>query len=141
MSPITVVGKPDLTGKRLSLALTEDRLHHYDEFRAFFIRTFALDSVGLAEAGYVRAPSGMVFAFVFIGRSGEPFPAGLEIHAVVEALEPLDDSALDCDLWAILKWTVKGVGGEWREEDLEATARLFRLPATQSFSNGSHNGP
>jgi hypothetical protein len=141
MSPITVVEKPDLTGKRLSLVLTEDRLNHYDEFRVFFMRTFALDSIGLAEAGYVRAPSGMVFAFVFIGRSGEPFPAGLEIHAVVEALEPLDDSALDRDLWAILKWTVKGVGGEWKEEDLDATARLFRLPVTQSVSNGTGNGP
>jgi hypothetical protein len=37
----------------------------------------------------------MAFAFVFIGRRGEPFPAGLEIHAAVDALEPLDDSALD----------------------------------------------
>jgi hypothetical protein len=132
MSDVTVLRKPDLAGKRFSLALAEDRLGHYDEFRVFFARVFDLDRVGLAEPGYVRAPSGMTFAFVFIGRSGERFPAGMEIHAVVDALEPLDDSVLDRDLWAILNWVIEGVGGQWKQEDLNATGSLYRVPAVSS---------
>src|SRR5208282_1176506 len=76
MTDVTVIAKPDLTGKRLAFALTEDRIGHYAEFRAYFVRTFDLDRVGLAEPGFVRAPSGLAFALVFIGRSGEPFPSG-----------------------------------------------------------------
>lgn len=129
MSNVTVVAKPDLAEKRFSLALTEERLGHYDEFRAFFVRHFDLDRVGLTEPGYVRAPSGMIFAFFFIGRSGERFPAGLEIHAVVDALEPLDDDVLDRDLWAILEWVIEGVGGAWGPQDFQATGRLYRVPA------------
>ena len=44
----------------------------------------------------------MAYALVFVGRSGEPFPSGLEIYAIVDAaLEPLDDAVVDKDLWAI----------------------------------------
>jgi hypothetical protein len=71
---------PSLDGKRLAFVLVEDRLGHYPEFRAFFVRTFELDRVGLARPGYVQAPSGAVYALVFIGRSGEAFPSGVEIH-------------------------------------------------------------
>ena len=87
MTEVAVIAKPDLQGKRLSFALAEDRVAHYPEFRDFFVRTFDLDRKGLAEPGFVRAPSGTAYAFVFIGRSGEPFPSGVEIHAIVDALE------------------------------------------------------
>src|SRR5258708_33181682 len=103
MADVTVIARPAIEGKRQALVLTEDRLGHYPEFRAFFVRTFDLDRVGLSEPGFLRAPSGMAYALVFVGRSGEPFPSGLEIHAIVEALEPLDDAAVDTDLWAILR--------------------------------------
>ena len=66
---------------------------------------------------------------MFVGRSGESFPAGVEIYALVTALEPLDDEIVDRDLWAILHWMIAGVGGEWKVEDLEATGRLLRIPA------------
>lgn len=102
---------------------------HYPEFRNFFARTFDLERVGLTSKGYLRAPSGMVYALVFIGRSGEPFPAGLELFALPAALEPLDDAAVDRDLWAILCWMVDGVGAPWTQADLEATGRLYRVPA------------
>ena len=84
--------------------------------------------MGLAEPGYVRAPSGLTYALVFIGRSGEAFPSGLEIHAVVEALEPVDSDILDADLWAILEWTIAGVGPPWTLDDLRATGRLYQVP-------------
>jgi hypothetical protein len=71
----------------------------------------------------------MAYALVFVGRSGEPFPSGLEVHAIVEALEPLDDAVVDKDLWAILGWMIGGVGTPWTVEDFDATGRLYRIPA------------
>ena len=129
MSGVEIIGKPDLSGKRFAFALTEDRVGHYPEFRAFFTRAFDLDRKGLSEPGFVRAPSGLPYALVFIGRSGEPFPSGVEISAVVDALEPIDSEMLDRDLWAVLRWMIAGVGGAWTVEDLDRTGRLYRVPA------------
>ncbi len=127
---ITVVTEPSLNGMRLAFLLAEDRLGHYPEFRTFFVRTFDLDRVQLARPGYVRAPSGAVYSLIFTGRSGEPFPSGVEIHAVVAALEPIDETVVDGDLWSILRWTIEGVGGEWTADAMTATGRLFRIPAS-----------
>lgn len=129
MTDIAVVPKPNLAGTRLEFALAEDRVGHYPEFRDFFAATFDLDRVGLSEPGYVRAPSGLTYALVFIGRSGEAFPSGLEIYAVVDALEPVDSDVLDADLWAILTWIIAGVGAPWSVDDLNATGRLYQVPA------------
>jgi len=131
MTGITVIDAPDLTGKRLSFALAEDRLGHYPQFRAFFVRQFGLDAKGLDSPGYVRAPSGIPYALIFIGRSGEPFPSGVEINAVVDAIEPIDGDVLDRDLWAILRWTIDGVGLPWNVDDLDRTGKLYRIPATK----------
>jgi len=79
--------------------------------------------------GFVRAPSGLPYALVFIGRSGEPFPSGVEISAVVDALEPIEGDVLDRDLWAILRWMIAGVGGSWTVEDLDRAGKLYRVPA------------
>jgi hypothetical protein len=129
MAEVTVINGPATEGSRRALVLTEDRLGHYPEFRVFFVRTFDLDRVGLSEPGFVQAPSGLAYALVFIGRSGEPFPAGIEIYAIVPALEPLDDEVIDRDLWAILGWMIDGVGPPWTVEGLQATGRLYRIPA------------
>jgi len=129
MNGVEIIGKPDLSDRRFAFALAEDRIGHYPEFRAFFTRTFDLDRMGLAEPGFVRAPSGISYALVFIGRSGEPFPSGVEISAVVDALEPVDGDVLDRDLWAILRWMIAGVGGPWTVEDLDRTGKLYRVPA------------
>ena len=132
MTEVAVIVKPDLQGKRLSFALAEDRVAHYPEFRDFFVRTFDLDRKGLSEPGFVRAPSGTIYALIFIGRSGAPFPSGLEIYAVVDALEPIDGDVLDRDLWSILRWTIGGVGAPWTVEDFDRTGRLYRVPAAPS---------
>jgi hypothetical protein len=129
MVDVTVITRPATEGTRQALVLTEDRLGHYPEFRAFFVRTFDLNRVGLSEPGFVRAPSGTAYALVFVGRSGEAFPSGLEVNAIVDALEPLDDAVVDDDLWAILGWMIGGVGAPWMIEDLQATGRLYRIPA------------
>jgi hypothetical protein len=129
MTEVSLVKMPSLEGKRLSFALAEDRVAHYPEFRDFFVRTFDLDRKGLAEPGFVRAPSGIIYAFIFIGRSGVPFPSGLEIYAVVDALEPIDVDVLDRDPWSILRWMIGGVGAPWTVEDFDRTGRLYRVPA------------
>jgi len=129
MPDVTVIARPATEDIRAALVLTEDRLGHYPEFRAFFARAFDLARIGLSEPGFVQAPSGLVYLLVFIGRSGEPFPAGVEIYAIVPALEPLDDEAVDRDLWAILGWMIDGVGPPWSVEELQATGRLYRIPA------------
>lgn len=128
---VRVVEPPDLTGQRRALVLTEDRVGHYPEFRDYFVRVFDLDRLGLARPGYVIAASGGVYELVFVGRSGEAFPCGVEINAIMDALEPMDESAVDRDLWAILRWMIEGVGSPWSVADLDATGRLYRLPAIQ----------
>ncbi|MBK8019214.1 MAG: hypothetical protein JNL33_08135 [Betaproteobacteria bacterium] len=117
-----------LEDKRCSPVLVEDRLGHYPEFREFFARQFDLDRTGLSAPGFVTADD-RHYMFVFVGRSGEPFPSGVEIHAVVDALEPLDDTLVDRDLWEILRWVFEGVGAPWTVEDLDRTGGLYRIPA------------
>lgn len=129
MADVKVIGRPANEDTRQALVLTEDRVGHYPEFRAFFLRTFDLDRIGLSEPGFVQAPSGLAYALVFIGRSGEPFPTGVEVYAIVPALEPLEDVVVDRDLWAILGWMIDGVGAPWTVEGLQATGRLYRIPA------------
>ena len=129
MADVAVIARPATEGTRQALVLTEDRLGHYPEFRAFFVRTFDLERIWLSEPGFVRAPSGTIYGLVFVGRSGERFPSGLEVNAIVDALEPLDDMVVDRDLWAILGWMIGGVGAPWTVEDLQATGRLYRIPA------------
>jgi hypothetical protein len=128
MSEIEVIERPSLDDKRTVLVLAEDRVGHYPEFREFFIRRFFLGTGGLSRPGYVRAPSGMIYSLVFIGRSGESFPDGLEIYALADALEPLSEEDIDADLWAFLRWMIQNIGGEWKVEDLDATGRLYQLP-------------
>ena len=128
MTGLEVIEKPSHDGKRTELVLAEDRLGHYPEFREFFIRRFSLDTSGLSKSGYIRGPSGTIYSLVFVGRSGKPFPDGLEVYALVDGLEPINEAAVDTDLWAFLRWTIHGVGGERRVDDLDATGRLYQLP-------------
>ena len=67
MADVAIITRPVTEGTRHALVLTEDRIGHYPEFRAFFVRTFDLDRVGLSEPGFLRAPSGMAYALVFVG--------------------------------------------------------------------------
>jgi hypothetical protein len=128
MTGIEVIERPSLLGKRRALVLAEDRLGHYPEFRKFFVQRFSLETDGTSSPGYIRAPSGTIYSLVFVGRSGEPFPDGIEIYALADALEPVSEEDVDTDLWALLRWMIDGVGGEWKVEDLDATGRLYQLP-------------
>ena len=128
MSEVELIAKPNLDGKRRALVLTEDRIGHYPEFRDFFVKRFSLGTHLLSRSGFIRGPSGTIYSLVFVGRSEEPFPDGVEIYAHVDALEPLSEEDVDTDLWAFLRWVIHGVGGDWKVEDLDATGRLYQLP-------------
>jgi hypothetical protein len=125
---IRIVPNPAVAGKRRCPLLIEDRVGHYPEFRAFFTRCFDLERIGLQAPGYVAAPSGLVYELCFLGRSGEPFPSGVEVSVLVDALEPFDEAVVDRDLWEILRWMIEGVGAPWSVADLDATGRLYRIP-------------
>jgi hypothetical protein len=129
MNEMAIIEKPDLQGRRFSFALVEDRVAHYPEFRAFFVRAFDLGNKPLTEPGFIRAPSGIAYALVFIGGSGESFPSCLEVYAIVDALEPIDGTVLGRDLWSILRWMTGGVGAPWTVQDFDRTGRLYRVPA------------
>jgi hypothetical protein len=125
---VRIVPNPGVAGKRRCQLLIEDRVGHYPEFRAFFTRSFDLARIGLQAPGYVAAPSGLVYELCFLGRSGEPFPSGVEVSVLVEALEPFDEAVVDRDLWEILRWMIEGVGAPWSVADLDETGRLYRIP-------------
>ena len=55
MNGVSIIPAPSLEGTRLAFVLVEDRLGHYDEFREFFVRSFALDHVGLAVTDVDRS--------------------------------------------------------------------------------------
>lgn len=108
--------------------LAEPELGHYPEFREFLADAFGLADDPMAAPGLLSVGD-RAYELVFIGRSGRPFPAGVEIHALVPGLEPLDEQVADRDLWAILEWLVGGVGGEWTVDSLRTTGRIYRVPA------------
>lgn len=70
-----------------------------------------------------------MYELVFVGRSGRPFPAGVEVNALVHGLEPLDEARADVGLFAILLWMVDGIGGDWTAEALQTTGRIYRITA------------
>ena len=122
---------------RRELLLVEARLGDDDTFRSFFRRQFDLDQTGLARPGYVCTPGGRWLELVFLGRSGEPFPSGVEINALSAALEPLDEAAAEVDLADFMAWMFEGAGLPWSLAAWRDTARLYHLPSNHE---GGHDG-
>lgn len=119
-------GRP--SGHRVVPLLGEHDLGHYPEFRTFLATTFALDDDPLGPPRLLGVGD-RLYQLTFVGRSGLPFPAGVQIGALLPGLEPLDETAADLDLWAILNWLVEGIGGDWNTDLLTSTARIYRIPA------------
>ena len=136
MADVAVIAKPATEGTRQALVLTEDRLGHYPEFRAFFVRTFDLDRVGLSEPGFVRAPSGLAYALVFVGPERRAVSVGARDLRDRRALEPLDDAVVDKDLWAILGWMIRAWArrGRWRTFTRPAGCIAFPRPDDRNRS-------
>jgi hypothetical protein len=108
--------------------LTEPEIGHYPEFREFLHQTFDLDIDPLGKTGFVSV-EGRFYELIFLGRSGEPFPSGVEIAALIQGLEPMDSVQADTDLWTIMEWLVEGVGEPWTVEMLRKTGAIYRITA------------
>jgi len=112
--PVTIVTPPGSATPESSPLMTEHKLGDYPEFQAFFRRGFDLDTVGLSQPGCVRAESGRLYLLVFLGRSGEAFPSGVEIHPVGSGATTADVEIADRDLSTILQWTIEGSKSDWQ---------------------------
>ena len=119
------------SGARSVPVLTDPDVSHYPEFAAFLSDTFELGDKPLEAPGLLDV-DGRVYELVFIGRSGRPFPAAVEIAALVPGLEPMDTAQTDQDLWAIMEWLIEGVGEPWTVEALRTTGAIFRVMPGES---------
>jgi len=106
--------------------LADPEVAHYPEFKNFLVETFELDKDPLGTPGILDV-DGRCYELIFVGRSGQPFPAAIEIAALVEGLEPMDAEQTDTDLWKIMEWLVQGVGGRWTIEALRTTGKIYRV--------------
>lgn len=106
--------------------LADPDVAHYPEFAAFLTEVFELAEKPLEAPGLLDV-DGRVYEFIFIGRSGRPFPAAVEIAALVPGLEPMDTDQADRDLWQIMEWLIEGVGEPWTVEALRTTGEIFRV--------------
>ena len=114
------------SGFRSVPVLTDPEVAHYPEFKDFLTETFELDKDPLGAPGILEV-DGRYYELIFVGRSGQPFPAAIEIAALVEGLEPMDTEQTDKDLWKIMEWLVQGVGGRWTIEALRTTGKIYRV--------------
>ena len=109
--------------------LSDPDVGHYPEFAAFLVETFELAEKPLESPGLLDV-DGQVYELIFIGRSGRPFPAAIEIAALVPGLEPMNTDQTDKDLWSIMEWLIEGVGEPWSLEALRTTADIYRVRPT-----------
>ena len=124
MSVTRITNRPPNT--RSVPVLTDPDVAHYPEFAAFLSDTFELADKPLDAPGLLDV-NGRVYELIFIGRSGRPFPAAIEIAALVPGLEPMDTDQTDKDLWEILEWLIEGVGAPWSIQALRTTADIYRV--------------
>jgi len=124
--------RPD--GHRSVPLLREPSLGHYPEFASFLSQRF-----GLAEDPFAAAPiveiNGRHYELIFSGRSGRSFPEGLEIHALVQGLEPLEVEQADADLMELLAWLLDSLDSPWSVDALRLTANVFKLPAAAALDD------
>ena len=114
------------SGFRSVPVLTDPDVAHYPEFKDFLVKTFGLDKDPLGSPGLLEVNS-RYYELIFVGRSGQEFPAAIEIAALVKGLEPMDTEQTDKDLWEIMEWLVEGVGGRWSIEALRTTGKIYRV--------------
>ena len=124
MTVTPTTGRP--AGARSVPVLSDPDVAHYPEFAAFLSDTFGLADKPFEAPGLLDV-DGRVYELIFIGRSGRPFPAAVEIAALVPGLEPMDTDQADADLWAIMEWLIEGVGEPWTVDALKTTGQIFRV--------------
>jgi hypothetical protein len=124
---MTVHRVPDRPeGHRGVPLLHEPDLGHYPEFATFLTETFELHAEPFRPPAIV-AVDDRHYDLTFTGRSGRPFPAGLDVSALVPGLEPLNEEQADRDLFELAGWLAQGAGPPWSAAGVEHTAAIFKL--------------
>ena len=99
-----------LENHRRELVMVEEVLLQRLEFWEEVRRQFALDDRLPRDRYLHRAPSGGLYDIVFIGRSDEPFPSGMEFWYLAEGFDQLPPkSTIDADLWVFARDLVVAV--------------------------------
>lgn len=120
-----------LENHRRELVMVEEvlrqRLEFWDEVR----RQFALGDRLPRDRYLYRAPSGGLYDIVFIGRTDEPFPSGMEFWYLAEGFDQLPaKSAIDADLWVFARDLVSAVEARHPEStSIEVFEQLLPKPA------------
>jgi hypothetical protein len=103
-------GSIDLSNYRRELVLVEEVLRQRVEFWDELRRIFSLGD-GLPRRRFLyRAGSGGLYDLVFIGRTDEPFPSGMEFWYLADGFDPLPPRpVIDGDLWDFAHDLIAGV--------------------------------
>lgn len=120
-----------LENHRRELVMVEEVLRQRTEFWDEIRRQFALSDRLPRERYLHRAPSGGLYDIVFIGRTDEPFPSGMEFWYLAEGFESLPPRAtIDADLWAFARDLVAAVATRHPEAiSLEVFEQVLAKPA------------
>lgn len=103
----------NLENHRRELVMVEEVLRQRVEFWQQVRRQFALGDRLTRDRYLHRAPSGGLYDIVFIGRSDEPFPSGMEFWYLAEGFDQLPPkSVIDADLWVFARDLVSAVEAE-----------------------------
>ncbi len=100
----------DLANHRRELVMVEEVLRQTAEYWEEVRRLFELDENLTRDRYLYRAASGGLYDIVFIGRTDEAFPAGMEFWYLAEGFDQLPPRAtIDADLWDLARDLVAGV--------------------------------
>jgi len=100
----------DLENHRRELVMVEEVLRQRTEFWDEIRRRFALTDQLTRERYLYRAPSGGLYELIFLGRTDEPFPSGMEFWYLADGFERLPPPAtINGDLWDFTRDLVAAV--------------------------------
>jgi hypothetical protein len=110
----------DAAGLSEVRVLLEQKPAHYPEFQAFLEKELAGGDL------FFRAKSGSVYR---VGWHKGTDLSGLEICLRTEADQPtVAPERIDADLWPLMEWLIRGVGGDWTLDALRKTGLIYRAP-------------
>ena len=105
-----------LENHRRELVMVEEVLRQTAEYWEEVRRQFELDDNLTRNRYLYRAPSGGLYDIVFVGRTDEPFPSGMEFWYLADGFDQLPPrSTINADLWDLVRDRV--AGGEERYPD------------------------
>ena len=100
----------DLENHRRELVMVEEVLRQTAEYWEEVRRQFELDDNLTRNRYLYRAPSGGLYDIVFVGRTDEPFPSGMEFWYLADGFDQLPPrSTIDADLLDLVRDLVAGV--------------------------------